>query len=446
MIVFCLVGLVCGLMSARQPWIEPKPGVRLKPALPILRREDIAPGSAFDLFERAATFLSTHWGQNEYDELQLLSTSVWSDAVFTGLVASLAVSSTNLALARQAVLAGEIQVPTLLSYDTPLPYISGVSESARFFRVSAIRDASQGDCRKAFSDLATAIRFCNMPARGGASIHHAIGMNCSDFLCDTMLRIASCHRVPNEVLVEAAKGLRDVEERLEPLAEAFRHECLLATSIVDEAFIDPEGTLGYHSPPIMKVAIAVAPLLGSTPAVVKRNLAHCYSHLVYLAENPEESRSREELEEIFENLDGPLQILCRKDPVGYTVSALFVAGHTHLIDQRRRTVSRLRQTRVFLAVTAFQQAHDRVPGALEKLVPEFLDGVPADIYDGDPLRYVVAPDGRWRVYSIGSDKTDDGGVGTMNDGGPDYTLDSEAFIVPSPAATNPPAASPWHAP
>ena len=45
---------------------------------------------------------------------------------------------------------------------------------------------------------------------------------------------------------------------------------------------------------------------------------------------------------------------------------------------------------------------------LDDLVPAFLDKVPQDLFDGKPMRYITQSR-RYIVYSIGKDRTDDGG-------------------------------------
>jgi len=61
-----------------------------------------------------------------------------------------------------------------------------------------------------------------------------------------------------------------------------------------------------------------------------------------------------------------------------------------------------------LAIEQFRRKHDRLPETLDELVPEFLDAVPIDPFDGKPLRYVVREDA-YVIYSIGRDRADDGG-------------------------------------
>lgn len=64
--------------------------------------------------------------------------------------------------------------------------------------------------------------------------------------------------------------------------------------------------------------------------------------------------------------------------------------------------------RTALAVERYRLAHDTWAKALADLVPTYLDEVPVDPFDGEPLRYKVLSPG-FVVYSIGRDDVDDGG-------------------------------------
>lgn len=68
-----------------------------------------------------------------------------------------------------------------------------------------------------------------------------------------------------------------------------------------------------------------------------------------------------------------------------------------------------------LAVARYEAEHGVWPDSLEALVPEYLDAVPDDPYDGAPLRYRRAQTGAV-VYSIGSGRIDAGGRELSDDG------------------------------
>jgi hypothetical protein len=67
-----------------------------------------------------------------------------------------------------------------------------------------------------------------------------------------------------------------------------------------------------------------------------------------------------------------------------------------------------------LAVTAcalerFRMDAGRYPDSLEALVPRFIDPLPLDPITAEPLHYRLRSDGGFQLYSVGSDRKDDGG-------------------------------------
>jgi hypothetical protein len=54
--------------------------------------------------------------------------------------------------------------------------------------------------------------------------------------------------------------------------------------------------------------------------------------------------------------------------------------------------------------------HGSYPETLSALVPEFLPAEPRDLMDGRPLRYAKTPEGFFKLWAVGRDGVDDGGV------------------------------------
>jgi hypothetical protein len=72
------------------------------------------------------------------------------------------------------------------------------------------------------------------------------------------------------------------------------------------------------------------------------------------------------------------------------------------------------QTEVDLATVAcalerFRLAHGSYPETLDALAPRFIEKLPNDIINGQPLHYRLEPNGQFVLYSIGLDEKDDGG-------------------------------------
>jgi hypothetical protein len=62
------------------------------------------------------------------------------------------------------------------------------------------------------------------------------------------------------------------------------------------------------------------------------------------------------------------------------------------------------------ALERFRLANSRYPENLDALVPRYLERVPADVIDGQPLKYRRSDGGHFVLYSVGWNQTDEGGT------------------------------------
>jgi hypothetical protein len=76
------------------------------------------------------------------------------------------------------------------------------------------------------------------------------------------------------------------------------------------------------------------------------------------------------------------------------------------------------QTEVMISIEQYRRMHGELPTKLAQLVPEFLPTVPVDPFDGKPFRYLV-DDLEIKVYSVGVNGIDDGGLENQAGRGPD---------------------------
>ena len=72
-----------------------------------------------------------------------------------------------------------------------------------------------------------------------------------------------------------------------------------------------------------------------------------------------------------------------------------------------RGIGRFQTARTALAIERYRQATGNLPDTLSELIPGYLDAIPQDPFDGEPLRYKKLDVG-FVVYSIGEDGLDDG--------------------------------------
>jgi len=76
-------------------------------------------------------------------------------------------------------------------------------------------------------------------------------------------------------------------------------------------------------------------------------------------------------------------------------------------DLKCKTNVHVAAARVLLAMKAFKMEKGRLPATLDELIPDYLDAVPLDDFDGKPLRYNPA---KKVIYSVGKDLRDGGGM------------------------------------
>ncbi|MBN1817665.1 MAG: hypothetical protein JW828_09905 [Sedimentisphaerales bacterium] len=74
-----------------------------------------------------------------------------------------------------------------------------------------------------------------------------------------------------------------------------------------------------------------------------------------------------------------------------------------------RVHATVHSARAAVAIERYRLAKGKLPEALEELVPIYLEEIPFDPFDGEPLRYKQTHPG-YIVYSIGEDQVDNGGI------------------------------------
>jgi len=89
-------------------------------------------------------------------------------------------------------------------------------------------------------------------------------------------------------------------------------------------------------------------------------------------------------------------------------SSLFLPAAGNACARQTRSSAQIRTAQAALAIERFRLATERLPAQLGDLVPQYLSTVPADPFDGKPLRYHRLEKG-YVVYSVGPDGEDNGG-------------------------------------
>jgi hypothetical protein len=102
---------------------------------------------------------------------------------------------------------------------------------------------------------------------------------------------------------------------------------------------------------------------------------------------------------------------------GYQLAALLLPAMGNLPVKAGQAAAWLRTAQTGLAVESYRLTHhNALPASLAELAPECLEAVPADPFDGQPLRYKKLPGKGYVIYSLGKDRKDDHGTAKSADG------------------------------
>lgn len=153
--------------------------------------------------------------------------------------------------------------------------------------------------------------------------------------------------------------------------------------------------------------------------------------------------------------DGGLAISRRIDqelqemwPFLHPISRTTLPALTKPFEMNLRATAQFRAARAAMAVECYRIERGQFPATLDELIPAYMEKVPADPFDHQPMRYRVAAD-RIAIYSVGEDLKDDGG-----DIGPRLKKDQQRkdwgfLLLPPelrgrPASSTAPASGPEH--
>jgi hypothetical protein len=117
-------------------------------------------------------------------------------------------------------------------------------------------------------------------------------------------------------------------------------------------------------------------------------------------------------------LDAAAGIQLRDYRTGALVlSAALLPKPVEVVGKGAEAVARIRLARTVLAVERYRLKHSgALPASLADISAELPGRIPEDPFDGQPLRYKKLPAGGCVVYSVGSNRRDDGGEVKASDG------------------------------
>jgi hypothetical protein len=92
------------------------------------------------------------------------------------------------------------------------------------------------------------------------------------------------------------------------------------------------------------------------------------------------------------------------------LSSMLLPAITRFAERCARGQTFVDLARVACALERYRLANGQFPETLAALTPKFIETLPHDVINGEPLKYRRTDDGQFVLYSVGWNETDDGGI------------------------------------
>ncbi len=301
-----------------------------------------------------------------------------------------------------------LQFPAYRSYDTLLPYLKWFRQLARMQLNRALYLFKHGKEKEAFEVLINTMKFGAMMERGkGCIINYLVGYAIKDYALTRFRELLTVTTLGPEVLKGFMKKLDEFKADGEGLAYAFKLEYRVAAACIDDI---RDGKITYRqlvsgSHPSPRPSGKRLTNYSLKPNMTKKMFAGYYRNAI---------TNIKKLPGSFMEIKQPVgprkvfgyQINIGNNWMGRRLYREFVLHNEWLIIQRIRGNINVGATQLLIALKCYKIENGDLPETLEELVPEFIDKLPVDGYDGRPLRYSRE---KKIIYCLGDDLEDTGG-------------------------------------
>ncbi|MEZ5300672.1 MAG: hypothetical protein R3F11_08445 [Verrucomicrobiales bacterium] len=288
-----------------------------------------------------------------------------------------------------------------ISDEVPANY-NGILDLVKILRVGALHKAANGDRAGAVSDVKKMAAVCDWLQNGEGSLIHSLAAVTAATNVVTCVEMLADELGEEDALIAAdlQRTLPKLETCREAIEFSLRVEYLIQKIMVEQV-LKGEFTVdhrlqgkGHGKRP--------SPLVFKPNETLQRFADFDRGAIEDLGRFASE---REVGRYAFEEPSYPERFISG-NPVGILLFSITMPNYEVILQRVLAEMVRTQLVILKLALRRHEFAHGSLPDSLDALVPEFLDAVPADPYDGKPLRY--SKENRI-VYSVGKDLVDGGG-------------------------------------
>ncbi len=364
--------------------------------LQLVRARIPAGFNAFDALQTAKS--QFWWPKNQGDQIyDLVRDTNWDAALASTVLAS---NREMLASWDAAANMPAFQVPAIRSFDDDMSYLA---DWKRLTQVAQVREnvlLHNGQDKEAFDQIVNHIQLGRrMQNAQGPLIQYLVGLAVCNLGLNQMQRwVGRTDLTPGQLKDYLRQLEPNPDEEAAAFANTIKAEYQCQSKVLDDlrrGKVRDSETSGYYHRPTRWLPVFNYSQTKALCANFNLKLIQAAAHHYYEAKVTD-LESRPSLAAMY--LSG--------NAVGQILFYMTLPAMTSSLATKSKGNAQLQATRTILALRAYQLTHGHLPADLNALVPEFMEAVPIDDFDGQPLRY--APD-RKTVYSVGKNLKDDGG-------------------------------------
>ncbi len=293
--------------------------------------------------------------------------------------------------------------------DLPQPEMVGWQKLAKLLVLRAALFAAEDDPWSAAADwqriLTLGARIER--ARGGALLSANVGLSIRLLGLEAIEDHARAELVPEAVGLELAKALPAYRSDHESWSEIWLTEYQALRPSLSQDFRAAADALEVRAQPSSLLQRLAPSSYVFQPNRTREQLAEYFRSRSRQVAMPCSGQTRPTVAPIDGEDGGALsQLLLEPNGLGRLVVREGIDHYASDEFKRCAADTRLAATQALLALRAYEVVEGRLPESLDDLVPDYLDTVPIDAFDGRPLRF--RPEQRI-VYSVGTDFSDAGG-------------------------------------
>lgn len=290
-------------------------------------------------------------------------------------------------------------------FATQLPHLASIKKCASLLQSEAVSEAGRNRTDAAAKAVLAGVRLARSLENEPQLISHLVENAAMTIAVQGLEQALTRKAFARDQLVSLQAALPDTEG-----AASFRRSLTAERCTAISSFqMTPEELARFlsQSDGNAKSAADLAAYLKSPAFQQDFEFAlDCFSNMLAMAEMPFPQSL---------DADGGPKIETAKARQ-LMLSSMLLPALSSLPAKEAEVAARIRLAQTALAVERYRLEHaNALPGSLSELAPALLKTVPADPFDGQPLRYKKLPGKGYVIYSVGKNRKDDQGASSPSD-------------------------------